>query len=174
MTARARSFAREAYRRRSEGFGGTIFKALQGDNTALIDALHGEGSIVLSEEERRRLADFIAAKTPRPPYRPKGSLKPQTAAVMFAAYLVRVAVRAYCEAHGKQRLGSKQRSLRETFRTRAIELARKECPSVTVDPDAVEALEWRRIDLGFVGAVEDSTLHEAGREMERLGANPPT
>lgn len=177
MTAKRKRFdyasiikAREQeYQRRMQGLQWKIFEARRGVPDSLIDELRYGGDRQLSEQEAQDLADFLEELLRKgPAHRPKGSLKPNNAAIQFAAYLVKVAAYAYCEAYGRKH-AIVSKATRQLWRQCAIKLTLKEYPDVgQIDSDAVAETERKRIDLSFVGEFENSTLHEARRVMEGL------
>jgi len=152
------------------GFEGLLHRAADGDRGPLIEYCENGPRQQLSEQDWMALAWFFNKVLPQPSRdgRPRGILKPRNAALKYAKHLLRFAARAWCTKHGKKRASNK--TLREKWSKRAIELARQEFPKAS--DITCDDLEDDRYDLSPGQRVEDfvcyEDLFEAEWEMKQL------
>jgi hypothetical protein len=110
------------------GIGGLAVKANDGEPEEFINFVCSDPRLSDDAQDEFR---WLLEKTLRrkvPAHRPRGLLKPKNAAIKFAAHLVEVAARVWCDHYGRRR--ATHQGLREYWRQNAIALAAQAFPEV--------------------------------------------
>jgi hypothetical protein len=111
------------------GIGGLAVKANDGEPDEFINFVCSDPRLSDDEQAQdsfRWLLEKTLCKVPA--HRPRGLLEPKNAAIKFAAHLVEVAARVFCDRYRRRR--ATHQGLREYWRLNAIALAAQAFPEV--------------------------------------------
>jgi hypothetical protein len=122
------------------GIGALVLKARRGDPRAIDELLEQlrQPDAQLKQPDLGWLANLIEKNVSRNG-RPRGSLTPENAAILYASYLFRIGKQFWCRKHARQRATDK--NLNKAMLKRSIELIEVEIPEARgqVDEDEVKA-----------------------------------
>jgi hypothetical protein len=165
---RIAELSKEAWRRRMAGFEGLVRKAIRGNPDPLIAYIDDDGTLLLSEDDRRSLAWLLHKKLSRIG-RPPGSVSPKNAAIACACCLVRIGKSVWRRKHGRQRVPE---AVTAPLIKRAIELMEAHFPETRgkISADAVGANSHLKPDSEPADYVAEY-LDDAKREIIELASS---
>jgi hypothetical protein len=155
----------ERHRQRHRmGIGGLAVKANDGEPDEFINFVCSDPRLSDDEQDQFR---WLLEKTLRkvPAHRPRGLLKPKNAAIKFAAHLVEVAARVWCDHYGRKR--ATHQDLRKYWRKHAIELAVQAFPEVKITDNKLKDCKPDRTQP-VTGFVDYDTVVESELAMKQI------